>query len=93
MNTLPAVELKRRGMAAVEEGLRHGPVHILKRNRPAAVVLSEQEYQRLLARAGEAETAPGPSALEWLLAQEPGGRRSTADIDRQINDERDGWDR
>jgi hypothetical protein len=31
-------------MAAIEEGLRHGPLHIVKRNKPAAVVLSEDEY-------------------------------------------------
>lgn len=41
-NTLTVAELKRRGMAAIEEGLRHGPVHIVKRSRPAAVVLSEK---------------------------------------------------
>ncbi|MDF5828745.1 type II toxin-antitoxin system Phd/YefM family antitoxin [Pseudomonas aeruginosa] len=46
-NTLTVAELKRRGMAAIEEGLKHGPVHILKRNRPTAVVVSEEEYQRL----------------------------------------------
>ena len=27
-NTLTAAEIKRRGMAAIEEGLRKGPVHI-----------------------------------------------------------------
>ena len=37
-NILTAAELKRRGMAAIEEGLQKGPVHIVKRNRPAAVV-------------------------------------------------------
>jgi PHD/YefM family antitoxin component YafN of YafNO toxin-antitoxin module len=47
MNTLTVSELKRRGMAAIEDGLRRGPVHILKRDRPLAVVLSEDEYQRL----------------------------------------------
>ena len=47
MNTLTVSELKRRGMAAIEDGLRSGPVHIVKRNKPAAVVLTEAEYQRL----------------------------------------------
>jgi len=47
-NTVTVAEIKRRGMAAIEEGLRRGPVHILKRNKPAAVVLSEEESQRLL---------------------------------------------
>ncbi|MBK9608594.1 MAG: hypothetical protein IPO58_19950 [Betaproteobacteria bacterium] len=46
-NTLTIAEIKRRGMAAIDEGLRHGPVHIVKRNKLAAVVLSEDDYQRL----------------------------------------------
>lgn len=37
MNTLTAAELNRRGMAAIEEGLRGGPIHIVKRNRPTAI--------------------------------------------------------
>jgi hypothetical protein len=37
MNSLTAAELKRRGMAAIEEGLRKGPVHLVKHNKPAAV--------------------------------------------------------
>jgi PHD/YefM family antitoxin component YafN of YafNO toxin-antitoxin module len=47
-NTVTAAEIKRRGMAAIEEGLGHGPLHILKRNKPAAVVLSEAEYRQLI---------------------------------------------
>ena len=33
MNTLTVAELKRRGMAAIEEGLRRGPLHIVKRSQ------------------------------------------------------------
>jgi PHD/YefM family antitoxin component YafN of YafNO toxin-antitoxin module len=84
MNSLASAEVQRRGLAALEERLCQGPVHILKDGEPVAVVLSESEYGRLLARAGEPA-----SALEWLLAQQPTGRRSTADIDRQVEDERD----
>lgn len=40
-------KLKRRGMAEIEDELRYDPVHIVKRNRPAAAVISELEYQRL----------------------------------------------
>jgi hypothetical protein len=32
-------------------------------------------------------------ALEWLLALRPEGRRNTADIDRQIDEERNSWER
>ena len=46
-NALTSAELKRRGIAAIEQALQHGPVHLLKRNRSAAVVLSEQHYRQL----------------------------------------------
>ncbi len=44
MNTLSAIDLKRRGIEAIEEKLAIGPVHILKHNRPAAVIIRESEY-------------------------------------------------
>jgi fructoselysine-6-P-deglycase FrlB-like protein len=85
-NTLSVAVLKRRGMAAIEEGLRHGPLHILKRNKPAAVVLSEDEYLRLTGR--QPEGLAGQTALQWLLAQPSVGHRSKPDIDRVLGDER-----
>ena len=48
MNTLSAIDLKRRGLVAIEEKLALGPVHILKDNRPAAVIIRESEYQTLI---------------------------------------------
>lgn len=47
-NTLSAGDLKRRGLAAIEERLKKGPVHIIRRNKPAAVVLSEEEFAELV---------------------------------------------
>jgi len=87
MNTLTVAELKRRGMAAIEEGLRRGPVHIVKRNKPAAVVISEDEYRRLAL--GKVVSAGGMSAMQWLLSQRAIGRRSKAQIDAALKDERD----
>lgn len=46
-STLTSAETKRRGLAAIEEGLRRGPVRILKRNRLAPVIVSGDGYQRL----------------------------------------------
>jgi len=87
MNTLTVAELKRRGMAAIEEGLRQGPLHIVKRNRPSAVVLSEEEYQRL---AYKQVTKPaGMTAVQWLLSQPLAGKRSKAQIDAKLKVERD----
>ncbi|MFT4101712.1 MAG: hypothetical protein QM674_11865 [Burkholderiaceae bacterium] len=85
-NVLTAAELKRRGLAAIEESLQRGPVHLIKRNKPAAVVLSEDEYHRLIA--GQPRTQPGMTAVQWLLSQPVVGTRSKADIDKALADER-----
>ena len=87
MNTLTVAELKRRGMAAIEEGLRHGPVHIVKRNKPAAVVISEDEYQRLAH--GRIVKPIGSTALQWLLSGPAKGKRSKAQIDAELKTGRD----
>lgn len=87
MNILTVAELKRRGMAAIEDGLRRGPVHIVKRNRPAAVVLSEDEYQRL-AHGKVAALPGGMTAVQWLLTQPATGKRSKVEIDAGLDAER-----
>ena len=89
LNVLRSAELKRRGIAAVEEALRSGPVHLLKRNSPAAVVLSEAEYNRLR-RQADRPTAAGQSCLEWLLDLPPASEgRSKEAIDADLQQERD----
>jgi prevent-host-death family protein len=85
-NTLNIAELKRRGMAAIEEGLLRGPVHIVKRNKPAAVVLSEDDYQKL--SRGNVASPVGGGALQWLIDQPTSGRRSKAQIDAGLDAER-----
>jgi hypothetical protein len=86
-NILTVAELKRRGMAAIEDGLKHGPVRIVKRNKPAAVIVSASEYERLLS-AGNVPV-PGMTALQWLLAHPSTGRRSKREIDRGLREDRD----
>jgi len=51
MHTIPASEIKRRGVAALDEALKSGPVHIIKNNRPQYVVISEEGYLALTKRA------------------------------------------
>ena len=87
MNTLTVAELKRRGMAAIEDGLRRGPLHIVKRNRPSAVVLSEDDYSRLAH--GKAAAQRGLTAIQWLLSQPAAGKRSKAKIDAGLSAGRD----
>jgi len=88
LNVLRSGELKRRGIAAVEDALRAGPVYLLIRNRPAAVVLSADDYQDLQRSAAQPVTA-GPSCLEWLLDQPPAAAgKSRGAIDAELNEQR-----
>lgn len=48
MNSIHAQEIRRRGISAVDEALRQGPVHIIKNNRPQYVVMTEERFQALL---------------------------------------------
>lgn len=86
MNVVTVSEIKRRGMAAIEEGLRHGPVRIIKRNKSAAIVLSEEEYLRLTGE--QPQVRPGMTAMRWLLSQRAAGTRDKAEIDASLADER-----
>jgi hypothetical protein len=90
MNTLTAAELKRRGMAAIDERLRRGPVHLIKRNKATAVVLTEQQFRKL-SKVRSRAAPPGMTALQWLLGQPAAGTKSRRRIDRGLRAERKSW--
>ena len=48
MITMPAQDVKRRGIGAVDKLLAREPVHIIKNNRPMYVVLREEDYQTMM---------------------------------------------
>jgi PHD/YefM family antitoxin component YafN of YafNO toxin-antitoxin module len=68
MNTIPAQELKRRGIAAVDSLIAQGDVHVIRNNRPEYVVLTEARYQELVAEAEEAYVARVKASLEDVKA-------------------------
>lgn len=68
MNTIPAQELKRRGIAAVDGLIESGDVHVIRNNRPEYVVLTEARYQELVAEAEEAYVARVKASLEDVKA-------------------------
>ncbi|MDA8428386.1 MAG: prevent-host-death protein [Geobacteraceae bacterium] len=68
MNTIPAQELKRRGLAAVDGLISQGDVHVIRNNRPEYVVLTEARYQELVAEAEEAYVARVKASLEDVKA-------------------------
>ena len=61
-------------------------MRIFKRNKIAAVVMSEDYYLRLTNQ--KSSTPPGMTAIQWLLAQPATGRRSKAQIDADLQAER-----
>lgn len=68
MNTIPAQEIKRRGIAAVDEIIAKGDVHVIRNNQPQYVVLSEARYQALLETEDEAYTQRVLDSLAELRA-------------------------
>jgi PHD/YefM family antitoxin component YafN of YafNO toxin-antitoxin module len=86
-NTLTMSEIKRRGMSAISEHLRAGPTYVMKRNSVAAVILSVEDYQRLLQKEGA--LIPGMTAMKWLMSHPSSGQRSKAAIDADLDSERD----
>lgn len=68
MNTIPAQEIKRRGIAAVDGVISNGDLHVIRNNRPEYVVLTEARYQELVAEAEEAYVARVKASLEDLKA-------------------------
>ncbi|QOC23767.1 type II toxin-antitoxin system Phd/YefM family antitoxin [Wenzhouxiangella sp. AB-CW3] len=87
-NTITAQEIKRRGISAVDEALRHGPVHVIQRNRPRYVILSEEDYRRMV-------DLPRARSALWnqLLGAANEAGRSREEIDEQLQEERGSWNR
>ncbi|MBT0664126.1 prevent-host-death protein [Geobacter pelophilus] len=83
MNTIPAQEIKRRGIAAVDDLIATGDVHVIRNNRPEYVVLSEARYQELVAEAEEAYVARVKASLEDVQAGRV-KRGSAADLIKEL---------
>ena len=91
MNILTNEQIKRRGFAAVEDALRQGPVHLVKRNRPAAVVVTEAEFTRLSSLDKPTNSSKKMTSMEWFLSDQPGGKLDAAGLARRAKEERDSW--
>lgn len=68
MDPIPAQEIKRRGIAAVDNYIAKDDLHVIRNNQPHYVVLSEDRYQALLQAEDEAYTARVLASLEDLHA-------------------------
>ena len=45
--TMPAQEIKRRGMSALNADLKDGPVYVISGNKPKYVVLLAEDFKRM----------------------------------------------
>jgi len=77
MNAIPAQEIKRRGIAAVDDLIAKGDLHVIRNNQPQYVVLSEERYQELIVAEQEAYYARVRASLEDL--KEGRVKRGTAE--------------
>jgi PHD/YefM family antitoxin component YafN of YafNO toxin-antitoxin module len=76
MKTIAAREIKRRGIQAVEDALKEGPVHIIKNDQPTFVVLNEEHYRELVEAQEQAYVARIKASLQDVKAKRV--RRVTA---------------
>ncbi len=76
MKTIPARDIKRRGISAVDKALKEGPVHVIKNDQPTYVILDENQYQKLLEKQEKAYLARVKASLKDLKAGRV--RRATA---------------
>ena len=92
MNILPAQEIKRRGVKAIELALKNGPVHIVKNNSPTCVVLTEEQYAHLTTIT-QHKKKPKGNLAQWLLDKKSSGSKSREELDAYLTADRDEWDR
>jgi len=91
MNIITVAEIKRSGFAALDAALAQGPVHLMKRNRPTAVVLSTADYEALLAKA-QRHPASASSALSQFLAPDAeAGGLDAPGLQARLAGLSDGW--
>jgi len=64
MTLVPAQEIKRRGIKAVDEGVRRGPVCIVRNNKPTYIVLTESDYAQMMNDLAEARLALSDADLK-----------------------------
>lgn len=78
MKTITAQEIKRRGISAVDEDLKEGPVYVIKNNKPQYVVMDEARYADLIQ---EQEASYNARIKQSLADLEQGNVQSFTDTD------------
>ncbi|HEX5504288.1 MAG TPA: hypothetical protein VFW96_16805 [Thermomicrobiales bacterium] len=86
MRTIPAQEIKRRGIGAVDELLAEGPVHVISHNRPRYVVMDAEHYRELLEDQETAYVTRVKAALAEVAAGQVRRFETVADLMAAIDE-------
>jgi len=87
MRSIAAQDIKRKGISAVDEALKDGPVHVIKNNSPQYVVVSEERFQELLDAENEAYMARIKASLEDVTAGRTRKFKSAGELLKALEDE------
>lgn len=92
MNIVTVADIKRSGFVALDAPLAIGPVHLMKRNRPGAVLLHPDDYAKLLAQAQHNAPPLRSKALDILLQQDAAaGGLDAAGLQACMAEATEGW--
>ncbi len=80
MNAIPAQEIKRRGIAAVDDMIDKGDVHVIRNNQPQYVVMSQERYETLMAAEQEAFYGRVKASLKDVKAGRVKKFKTSADL-------------
>lgn len=84
LRTIPASEIKRRGISAVDEMLRDGAVHVIKNDRPSYVILSEADFTSLVEAKEEAYVLGIQASLADIAAGRVTRYENVDDLIREL---------
>lgn len=85
MRTIPAQEIERRGISAVDDLLREGPVHVIQQDQPRYVILNEDQYRELVEAWREAFLADVRASLAEVEAGQVNRYDTVEDLMAAIN--------
>lgn len=80
VNTIPAQEIKKRGISAVDDLLERGSVHVFVRNRPQYVIMDEHAYTELVEARDEAERYRLRASMDDVRAGRVTSHASTTEL-------------
>lgn len=90
MKAVAAQDIKRKGISAVDEALKEGPVHVIKNNQPQYVVLTETRYRELIEAEDEAYIARVRKSLEDVKAGRVRRFKSADELLKALEEEDEG---